>query len=71
MRRQAGDAVVAGFRLLGPIEARVCEQPVDTGQPRQRNVLAALLVDAGSVVPWDTLIDRVGRRTAGKRSSKD
>ena len=32
---------------------------VDTGQPRQRAVLAALLVDAGTVVPWETLIDRV------------
>jgi DNA-binding SARP family transcriptional activator/tetratricopeptide (TPR) repeat protein len=51
--------VVADFRLLGSIEARVSGQVVDTGQPRQRTVLVALLVDAGAVVPWETLIDRV------------
>jgi DNA-binding SARP family transcriptional activator len=51
--------VDAEFRLLGPVEARISAQVVDVGPPRQRTVLAALLVDAGSVVPWATLIDRV------------
>jgi DNA-binding SARP family transcriptional activator/tetratricopeptide (TPR) repeat protein len=32
---------------------------VDPGPPRQRCVLAALLVDAGRLVTWETLIDRV------------
>lgn len=47
------------FRLLGPVEACTAEGPVDIGQPRQRAVLAALLVDAGRPVPMDVLIDRV------------
>jgi DNA-binding SARP family transcriptional activator/tetratricopeptide (TPR) repeat protein len=47
------------FRLLGPVEFRVDGEPVDLGPPRQRLVLAALLVDAGRPVGWETLIDRV------------
>jgi DNA-binding SARP family transcriptional activator/tetratricopeptide (TPR) repeat protein len=47
------------FRLLGPVEVWVGGRRVDAGPPRQRAVLAALLVDAGRVVPVDTLIDRV------------
>ena len=47
------------FRLLGPVEIRVEGRPVDAGQPRQRALLAALLVDAGRLVSMDTLIDRV------------
>ncbi|ADJ45405.1 SARP family transcriptional regulator [Amycolatopsis mediterranei S699] len=35
------------------------EQRVDPGPPRQRCVLAALLVDAGRLVTWEILIDRV------------
>jgi DNA-binding SARP family transcriptional activator/tetratricopeptide (TPR) repeat protein len=52
-------ALSVEFRLLGPVEMRVGERRVDAGPPRQRAVLAALLVDAGRVVPIDTLIDRV------------
>jgi len=47
------------FRLLGPVEVRTPAGPVDAGQPRQRAVLAALLVDVGRPVPMDALIDRV------------
>jgi DNA-binding SARP family transcriptional activator len=47
------------FRLLGPVEIGVGERRVDPGQPRQQAVLAALLVDAGRVVPVETLITRV------------
>jgi DNA-binding SARP family transcriptional activator/tetratricopeptide (TPR) repeat protein len=47
------------FRLLGPVEVWVGGRCVDAGRPRQRAVLAALLVDAGRVVPVDTLIARV------------
>src|SRR6185295_15358760 len=32
---------------------------IDVGHARQRAVLAALLVDAGQVVTWEALIDRV------------
>jgi DNA-binding SARP family transcriptional activator/tetratricopeptide (TPR) repeat protein len=47
------------FRLLGPVEVWAGGGSVDAGQPRQRAVLAALLVDAGRAVPVDTLMDRV------------
>jgi DNA-binding SARP family transcriptional activator len=47
------------FRLLGPVEVWIGGRSVDAGQPRQRAVLAALLVDAGRVVSVDTLIERV------------
>jgi tetratricopeptide (TPR) repeat protein/DNA-binding SARP family transcriptional activator len=52
------------FRLLGPVEAWVGDRRIDVGQPRQRAVLAALLVDAGRVVPRETLIDRVWGQAA-------
>lgn len=47
------------FRLLGPVEVWTAGQPVSAGEPRRRVVLAALLVDAGLVVPASTLVDRV------------
>ncbi|GAB7038473.1 MULTISPECIES: AfsR/SARP family transcriptional regulator [Catenuloplanes] len=51
--------MVAGFRLLGPVEIDNGTQPVAVGEPRRRAVLAALLVDAGTVVGRNTLVDRV------------
>jgi DNA-binding winged helix-turn-helix (wHTH) protein len=51
------------YRLLGPVEVWAGGRRVDTGQPRQRAVLAALLVDAGRVVPVETLIGRVWGQT--------
>jgi DNA-binding SARP family transcriptional activator len=50
---------VVEFRLLGPVEVVAAGQALDAGQPRQRAVLAALLVDAGRVVPAHVLVDRV------------
>jgi DNA-binding SARP family transcriptional activator/tetratricopeptide (TPR) repeat protein len=50
---------VAEFRLLGPVEVWGAGRLIDAGQPRQRCVLAALLVDAGRLVTWETLVDRV------------
>jgi DNA-binding SARP family transcriptional activator len=47
------------FRVLGPVEARVGECALAVGHPRQRAVLAVLLLDADRVVPADLLIDRV------------
>ena len=52
------------FRLLGPVEVWVGDRRIDVGQPRQQAVLAALLVDAGRVVPRETLIDRVWGQAA-------
>ncbi|MFI0796431.1 BTAD domain-containing putative transcriptional regulator [Micromonospora rubida] len=50
---------MADFRLLGPVEIWANNRRLPTGQPRQRAVLAALLVDAGRSVTPQTLLDRV------------
>src|SRR5215475_11156756 len=55
----AGGVSRVEFRLLGPVEVWIDGRRLDAGQPRQRAVLAALLVDAGRTVPIDTLIERV------------
>src|SRR3954447_6698958 len=47
------------FRLLGPVECWSAGERVDLGPPKQRTVMAALLVDAGRVVTQETLIERV------------
>jgi DNA-binding SARP family transcriptional activator/tetratricopeptide (TPR) repeat protein len=47
------------FGVLGPVEVRVAGQVADAGHPRQRAVLAVLLLDLGRVVPTELLIDRV------------
>ncbi|MGW5201657.1 BTAD domain-containing putative transcriptional regulator [Streptomyces spiralis] len=46
-------------RVLGDIAVRVDGRPVELGPPKQRSVLAALLVDAPRTVPTTQLIDRV------------
>jgi WD40 repeat protein/DNA-binding SARP family transcriptional activator len=45
------------FRLLGPLEVRCDGADVAIASPKQRAVLAALLLDAGRVVPVARLID--------------
>ncbi|HEX6353112.1 AfsR/SARP family transcriptional regulator [Actinophytocola sp.] len=47
------------FRLLGPVEADVDGRQIELGHPRQRCVLAVLLVEADRVVPVDAMLDRV------------
>ncbi|MBB2913972.1 DNA-binding SARP family transcriptional activator [Streptosporangium becharense] len=47
------------FRVLGPVEADDDGIPVDLGGPRQRAVLARLILSRGTVVPVDVLIDDV------------
>src|SRR5262245_48112778 len=47
------------FRILGPVQILAGGQLFSPGEPRQRAVLAALLVDAGRTISVDTLVDRV------------
>ncbi|MER6009621.1 AfsR/SARP family transcriptional regulator [Streptomyces bluensis] len=54
-----GWAVLLRFGVLGAVEAWRGETPVDVGHARQRQVLAALLVDADRVVPGHVLVERV------------
>jgi basic membrane lipoprotein Med (substrate-binding protein (PBP1-ABC) superfamily)/DNA-binding SARP family transcriptional activator len=45
------------FRLLGALEVSAGEVTLDLGPPKQRAVLAILLLHAGEIVPIDRLID--------------
>ncbi|RSN33506.1 transcriptional regulator [Amycolatopsis sp. WAC 01416] len=45
------------FRVLGAVEAWAGGDPVDLGSPKQRLVLAVLLLEAGKPVPRDRIID--------------
>ena len=56
-RRMKGLAPRVEFCALGPVGVIVDGQPVTLGSPKLRTVLAALLVDANSVVSSDRLID--------------
>lgn len=49
------------IKVLGPLEVHGegAAEPVDIGSPRHREVLAALVLDAGRVVSTDALLDRV------------
>lgn len=54
------------FRVLGPVEAREDDRPLALGRPKQRAVLAALLLHAGEAVPRTRLIDELwGERPPG------
>ena len=57
------------FRILGPLEARVDGAPVDLGGPRQRALLAALLVHHGQVVSTDRLVDLLWGEHAPKTAT--
>lgn len=46
-------------QVLGPLGAAIDGMPVHLGSPRQRAVLALLMVHRGAVVPVDRLIDRL------------
>ncbi len=47
------------FRLLGPLEVWAGEEWRGIGAPKWRSVLAALLINAGQIVPADVLINEV------------
>src|SRR4051794_41966160 len=45
------------FKVLGPLEADDGAAALELGPPRQRALLARLLLDAGRAVPLDRLLD--------------
>src|SRR5580693_1088133 len=47
------------FRLLGPLEVRAGDDWQGIGAPKWRSVLAALLINAGQIVPAEALINEV------------
>ena len=47
------------FRVLGPLEVREADTPLPLGGPKQRAVLARLLLDAGHPVSTDALAESV------------
>jgi DNA-binding SARP family transcriptional activator/RecA/RadA recombinase len=47
------------FRILGPLEVVEGGRPVDVGSPKQRAVLAVLVINANRVVSVDRLIDEL------------
>lgn len=53
-----------GFRVLGPLTVVRDGSEIGLGGPRQRLVLALLLVNAGRVVPAERLVDEVWGETA-------
>jgi DNA-binding SARP family transcriptional activator len=45
------------FAILGPLEARAGGEPISLGGPKQRALLAILLLEAGRVVSLDRLVE--------------
>jgi len=58
------------FLVWGPVEVRIDGHIRAAGRPQQRAVLAALLVDAGRVVPVDVLVDRVWGEARPQRARR-
>jgi DNA-binding SARP family transcriptional activator len=60
---------VADVRVLGPFEASVDGEPVDLGGPRQRSVLARLVVARGQMVPAERLVEDLWAGEAPARAA--
>ena len=59
----------ARFRILGPLEVSDETGHVALGGPKQRGLLAILVLDAGRVVPTDRLIDLLWGEEAPKTAT--
>ena len=60
------------YRVLGPVEVRRDDAPVNLGGPQQRRLLAVLLADAGRAVSLDRLEEALwpaGDAPAGARKA--
>ena len=57
------------FRMLGALEAQRDGLPVSLAGPKQRSVLAMLLLDANRVVSTDRLVDGLWGATPPLRAS--
>ena len=55
----AGQAELAEFGILGPLEVSRAGRAVPLGGPRQRAVLALLLLEANRVVSLDRLAEDI------------
>ena len=58
------------FRILGPLEVSDETGPIALGGQRQRALLAALLLEAGRVVPTDRLVDLLWGEGAPKTATR-
>lgn len=54
------------LRLLGPVRWETAGGDLDLGTVKQRTVLAVLAADAGRLVSWSQLVDRVWDEGAGQ-----
>src|SRR5436190_2050674 len=71
--QERGEQPVVVFAVLGPIEVRVDGETVALGGPKQRALLALLLLNANDVVSRDRLLDAVWgeRAPVGAQRSLD
>src|SRR5919197_5882726 len=58
------------FAILGPLEARDGNAPVELGPPRQRALLALLLLRRNEVVPQEVLIEELWPGGAPETAAK-
>ncbi len=65
-----GKEMDSDFRILGELEVLQDGRPVDLGSPRQRALLARLVVSAGEMVSTDRLIDDLWHEAAPDRAKR-
>lgn len=58
------------FRVLGPLEVLAAGRPLDLGAPRQRALLAFLLLNANEVVSTDRLAEALWPETMPRTAAK-
>ena len=68
--RPAAGGMMFELRLLGPVQAVRAGREIPLGGPKQRAVLALLLVDAGRTVPARRLIEDLWRGRAPPGAAK-